>query len=331
MRQLPLFVGLGLAFAGSMAIAAPPQSPTTTIAASSAVEPKAVAALENMGKYLRALKDFTVHGDTTIDLVMEDGQKLQFPGTVDYKVRAPDRLQLDIKTDRKERQLFYDGKKLTVYGPKAKYYATVDAPPTIRELLASRRQTTTASRCRWPTCSCGAPTQAPTSALKSATFVGPARIDGTVTEQYAFRQEGVDWQVWIEPGAKPLPRRLVITTTDDPAQPQYASTLTWNTSCRLKDSAFTFTPPKDSHRIEMVKVRRGRRRGGNAMNIRRQAVTARTRPWPVRRNHRPDGGQLRRAAARTHVAAHAPASTTHGVAAAAVAANRAPTSTAAAT
>jgi hypothetical protein len=36
--------------------------------------------------------------------------------------------------------------------------------------------------------------------------------------------------------------------------PQYASTLTWNTSATFNDSAFTFTPTKDARRIELVKV-----------------------------------------------------------------------------
>ncbi|MFC3814670.1 DUF2092 domain-containing protein [Lysobacter sp. GCM10012299] len=260
MRHPALITGLCLALSAPLAMAAAPPkadkpaaASAATPAATPAVDPQAVAALESMGKYLRSLKDFTVHADTTIELVTDDSQKLQFPGTVDYKVRAPDKLQLDMQTDRKSRQLFYDGKSLTVYGPKAKYYATVDAPPTIREMLGSVEQTygiemPLADLFLWGT------DQAPTSALKSATLVGPARIDGTVTNQYAFRQEGVDWQVWIEQGSRPLPRRLVITTTDDPAQPQYASTLTWNTAAGLKDSAFTFTPPKDAHRIQMVAV-----------------------------------------------------------------------------
>jgi hypothetical protein len=256
MRHPALITGLCLALAAPMAMADPPKAakaPTAAPAAAPDVEPEAVAALEAMGKYLRSLKDFTVHADTTLDIVVEDGQKLQFAGDLDYKVRAPDKLQLDLRSDRKQRQLFYDGKSLTVYGPKAKYYATVDAPPTIREMLGAVEQKygiemPLADLFLWGT------DQAPTSALKSATRVGPARIGGTVTSQYAFRQEGVDWQVWIEAGPKPLPRRLVITTTDDPAQPQYASTLTWNTAAGLKDSAFTFTPPKDSHRIEMVTV-----------------------------------------------------------------------------
>ena len=96
--------------------------------------------------------------------------------------------------------------------------------------------------------------KAPVSALESAVRVGPARIDGAATDHYAFRQDGVDWQLWIQTGDAPLPRRLVITTTDDPARPQYASTLTWNTAPNLKDSTFTFTPPKDAARIELVEV-----------------------------------------------------------------------------
>ena len=189
--------------------AAQSDSPPSAAAASAAatVQPEAIAALERMGTYLRGLKNFTVHGDTTIDLVMEDGQKLEFPGTVDYKVRAPNGLQLDIKSDRKERQLFYDGKTLTVYGPKNKLYASTDAPPTIGALLdaASNKygiELPLADLFLWGT------DKAPTAALQSAVFVGPARVAGTPTEHYAFRQEGVDWQVWIEPGAKPLELEL---------------------------------------------------------------------------------------------------------------------------
>jgi len=206
-----------------------------------------------MGKYLRSLKSFSVHGDTTLDVVTEDGQKLQFPGSVDYKVRTPNDLQLSWKTDRKERELYYDGKTLTVYGPKNKYYATVDAPPTLRDLLTDARdrygiELPLPDLFLWGT------DEAPVSDLKAATFVGPARIDGSVTEQYAFRQDGVDWQLWLEVGDKPLPRRLVITTTDDPAQPQYSTTLTWNTNASFKDSAFTFVPPKDAAKIELLEV-----------------------------------------------------------------------------
>jgi len=230
--------------------------PSTSVTAAPDVQPEAVAALERMSAYLRSLKQFGLHADTTIDLVTQDDQKLQFPGTIDYKMRAPDGLYIGMKTDRKERQMYYDGKTLTIYGPRNKLYAQTPAPPTIAALLGMAEdkygiELPLADLFLWGT------TKAPVSSLRSATYVGPARIDGSVTSQYAFRQDGVDWQVWIEAGDKPLPRRMVITTTDDPVQPQFASTLTWNTNASIRDADFAFTPPKDAHRIELVASQEG--------------------------------------------------------------------------
>jgi hypothetical protein len=227
--------------------------PAAAVAAVSRVQPEAIAALEKMGTYLRSLKSFGLHADTTTDLVTDDEQKLQFPGTIDYKVRAPNGLYIDMSTDRKQRRLYYDGKTLTVYGPKNNFYAQAKAPPTIKQLLAVAEdkygiELPLADLFLWGT------DKAPVSSLQSAIFVGPARIDGSVTHQYAFRQDDVDWQIWIEAGEKPLPRRLVITTTDDPAQPQFASTLTWNTNAAIRDADFAFAPPKDAHRVELVEV-----------------------------------------------------------------------------
>ena len=39
-----------------------------------------------MGKYLRSLKSFAVHA-TSIDEVLQNGQKVQFAGTLDYRVQ----------------------------------------------------------------------------------------------------------------------------------------------------------------------------------------------------------------------------------------------------
>lgn len=86
----------------------------------------------------------------------------------------------------------------------------------------------------------------------SALYIGPARIGDIPTDHYAFRQEGVDWQIWIEKGKTLLPRKLVLTTTDEEGQPQYVSVMKWNLSPSIRDKMFTFVPPKDAHRIVFV-------------------------------------------------------------------------------
>ena len=218
-------------------------------AAAPAVLPEALSALKKMGGFLRTLKAFTVRADTSTDEVLADtGQKIQFGSVVDYRVRPPDRLRADISSDRKNRQFFYDGKTLTFYGQRVQYYASVPMPPTIREALIIAAQKyglelPLADLFFWGT------DKADLKDITAATYVGPSWIGGALCDHYAFRQKAVDWQLWIERGDTPLPRKLVITTTEEKNQPQYVAVLTWNLTPELDDALFTFVPPADAHKI----------------------------------------------------------------------------------
>src|SRR5690348_5913704 len=53
------------------------------------VDPDAIAALDKMGAYLRTLDSFQIKTDTLTDAVLDNGQKVQFAGNADYKVRRP--------------------------------------------------------------------------------------------------------------------------------------------------------------------------------------------------------------------------------------------------
>lgn len=215
-----------------------------------AVETKALDALRGMGIYLRSLKEFGVVADGSRDEVMKNGQKVQVGGTVSYFVRTPDRFRADIRSDRKQRQILYDGKTLTVYAPRMHYYASVQAPPTIGATIDSAQQRYNiempiADLFRWGTANDGV------SKLTSATYVGPAYIDGEDSDHYAFRQPGVDWQLWIKRGSAPLPLKLAITTVSAPSQPQYAATLHWDVTAHFNDALFAFVPPRDATRIQI--------------------------------------------------------------------------------
>jgi hypothetical protein len=64
-----------------------------------------------------------------------------------------------------------------------------------------------------------------------------------------------DFQVWIEAGARPLPRKLVITTLSDPTQPQHSMLLTWTLNPKLDEAEFKFTPPPGAQRIVFEETR----------------------------------------------------------------------------
>jgi len=245
---ITLVVRHATVIAAALSLSAPVLHSQSSEAAAKKIDPVAVDALRKMGAHLRTMKSFAVKVNGAKDEVMADGQKIQISGTVRYVVRSPDRFRADIETDRKQRTILYDGKTLTLYAPRMHYYATVAAPPTVGAMLDTVRgkynvELPVADLFLWGTERDGV------NALTAARYVGPAFIDGTQTDHYAFRQQGTDWQIWIERGSSPLPRKLVITTTDEPSQPQYAATITWNLAASTEDGIFAFVPPKDAAKI----------------------------------------------------------------------------------
>ena len=82
--------------------------------------------------------------------------------------------------------------------------------------------------------------------------VGLATIDGTQTQHYAFREAGTDWEVWIQQGDQPLPRKLVIVDTTDPARPTFTTRLTWQVNPTFTDADFAFVPDANAKRIELA-------------------------------------------------------------------------------
>jgi len=233
------------------AASAPPAA--ATAAATPERDPEALAALDRMGAALRALKQFSLTSDASTEIVLDDGQKVELDGVVTYKVRAPNQLFLELRSDRQLRQLFYDGKALSVYAPRLKYYAQVEGlSSTLGELVedASTRygiDMPLADMFLWGT------DKAPKTAIRGALHIGGGTVDGEAIEQYAFKQEGVDWQLWVSK-ATSLPKKLIITSLDDPALPQYRAQLRWDTRTPVPAAAFAFKPPADASRITLVPV-----------------------------------------------------------------------------
>ncbi len=88
--------------------------------------------------------------------------------------------------------------------------------------------------------------------VHTGVYVGLHEVDGVKSHHLAFRQDGADWQIWIQDGDQPLPRKIVITYKDLPGTPQFVAFLDkWNLSDRQPESVFEFKPPPNASRVEM--------------------------------------------------------------------------------
>jgi len=75
-------------------------------------------------------------------------------------------------------------------------------------------------------------------------------IDGVRCEHLAFRNIDTDWQVWVEAGARPFPRKVVITSKTIGGAPQYTLRIkSWTAGAPLAADTFAFRPPPGAAKL----------------------------------------------------------------------------------
>lgn len=216
------------------------------------VDPQADATLRRMSDYLGRLPTFRVRASAVDEVVTTQGQKLQGVSQADLAVKRPSALRSDRLGPATDVTVRYDGRNLSVYGKRAGLYAMAPAPQTIDDTIDYARD-------RYGIEAPGAdllfsrPYDVLTADVTEGRYLGVEPIDGVPCHHLAFREPDVDWQIWIEDGPRPLPRRYVITSKRVQGAPEYAVHLTnWEPNVPLSDSLFVFTPPPGSRRIQFL-------------------------------------------------------------------------------
>jgi hypothetical protein len=217
------------------------------------VDADALAALDRMGTELRSHQIINVKSDVLTEDVLESGQKLQYAGTVETQARRPNAFRISMVSDLKDRQIYYDGKTVTIFSPRLGYYASFPAPDTIGKTLVLAKdkfaiEVPLADLFAWGT------DKELIARVKSGFFVRDEHVGSQVCNHYAFRNEHVDWQIWIAKDGPALPCKLVITSRDDPAMPQYSAVLHWSFPGSIADSVFAFAPPPSAKKIMIATV-----------------------------------------------------------------------------
>jgi hypothetical protein len=243
-----------LAF-GALALAA---SVATEVKAQARdVDPAAAQILKRMTDYLGSLQRFSLDTQNIFDDVLESGQKIQYDLLTAVVVQRPNKMRSERKGDLVSEVVIYDGKTITAYNGDNKYYAVTPAPDNLDDALVFA---STALGIVPPSGDLiyRNAFDLLTAHVTSGNVVGKSMIGGVKCDHLAFTGPLVDWQIWIADGDKPLPRKYVITTKDDPAQPQYIVLMSnWNVSPNLSDALFTFTPPQGTKKADFVRLDTG--------------------------------------------------------------------------
>ncbi|MGA7578705.1 MAG: DUF2092 domain-containing protein [Desulfobaccales bacterium] len=210
---------------------------------------------QQMCEFLQSQQQFTYKAEVADDVVYYGGRKIQYETDLEFFVKRPDQLRVNAVGDRVDKQFYIDGKTLTLYDKPHNVYGTIEVPPDIEGALDKAHKdygirvslSDLASPKLW---------EIVKSHIKHSLYVGESRIRGVLCHHLSFDGENVQWQWWIDSGAQPLLRKVVITYKKLEGSPQWTAHLSdWNFSPQLNASLFTFTPPAGAQKIKCLPVK----------------------------------------------------------------------------
>ncbi len=221
------------------------------------IDPQAIAVVRRMTDYLSALPAFSVTADSMFEIVLRDGEKVQEFARSQVAVQRPDKLRSERRGPLADLTLVYDGREIMLEGHRQNVYAVTNAPDKLDAALDYARDQLNI--------------EAPGADLlytdvydglmhhvRSGRYLGRAEIRGVTCDHVIFHAGKADWQLWVEVGDRPLPRRYEITTRDQRGQPEFAVDLQdWNVSPRFAPNTFAIAPPLGAQRVQFAGLMEG--------------------------------------------------------------------------
>jgi len=220
----------------------------------SAAAQEANAIVKAMSAYLASQESITFDFDTGLEVITPQSQKLQFNSSGNVAISRPDRFRLRRTGGYVDVELIADGKTLTVFGHNINKYAQIEAARSFDQTIDMLRDKYMLDL---PAADffLADPYAALMENVIEAAHIGRGVIDGVECEHLAFRGLETDWQLWVEVGAKPIPRKYVITSKTVAGAPQYTIRFkNWKTGVSFAPDAFTFTAPSNAQKVTIEQL-----------------------------------------------------------------------------
>ena len=223
----------------------------TATAPAREIDPQADRVLKEMCTLLDGCRTIRFRVSAVIDRPLATGQLAQFHRTSEVTVARPDRMYAKTESDDGKWLAFYRGNTLTVFDRDDNTYASETVPTRLVEMLdymAGKYDLV------MPMADLlvGETYGSLLADVDSGVYIGLHSVGDTKCHHLLFRQANLDWQIWIDAGNRPLPRKLVITYTQRPGEPQFVATIDgWDLNPAVSDETFAFKAPAGAKDVAM--------------------------------------------------------------------------------
>jgi hypothetical protein len=207
--------------------------------------------LKGMASYLAGQKVISATFDADIEVITPALQKIQFTSSGNLLLDRASGLRARRSGGYSDVELLFDGTTATILGHHNNTYAQIKAPGSVDQLVHRLRDEYGVTMPGADLILAGVYEELMGDAIE-VMHIGQGVIDGKDCDHLAFRGSEVDWQLWVEIGASPIPRKYVITSKAVTGAPQYTLRVkNWTTGAPAGSEAFAFKAPAGAKMVDL--------------------------------------------------------------------------------
>ena len=219
--------------------------------------------VQQMSVRLAAANAVSVTTTETREVVRLSGTKESVSGNGEYTVRRPDRFHARSSAGR-GLESWYNGKVLTIAAHAEKVFAQAPMPEDINrtlDVLAERYDMALPMGDLFY----GPAEKALLSATTTGGYVGTENVSGTPHFHLAFKDIGVEFELWLPTAGEPLPKRFRTVLTERRGRPVIDLTFNaWNLAPQITEATFVPKVPADYEGIALLQRAAAVKKRGDA-------------------------------------------------------------------
>src|SRR5215217_6401919 len=212
----------------------------------SAEEGDAQSILRAMADYVSRQENLSLKYDADVEVVTPAVEKIQFSASGDVTMSRPNKFRISRTGGYADVELVSDGSTVTIHDRGGNRFAQVPGAGDFDEVV-DRLRSDASLELPGADLLLSKAYEELMAGVIEAKHIGRGVVDGVECEHLAFRNLDTDWQIWVELGERPVPRKYVITSKAVGAAPQYTLRLRdWKAGVSPALDAFAFKPPEGS-------------------------------------------------------------------------------------
>lgn len=206
--------------------------------------------MKAMSDYLASEQAISFAYDANLEVVTTEKQKLALASSGTVDLSRPGKIRVTRSGGFANTESVFDGNVLTILGKNKNAYVQIGIPGTVDHLIDELKDTYNR-----PLPAADLLLSDPFAALMAdvldAKDLGSGVIGGVECDNLAFRNQDVDWQIWVTQGEEPRPCKYVITSTTMEGGPQYSLQVSdWKTGDQAGAADYGFSAPAGASQID---------------------------------------------------------------------------------